>query len=410
MVGRMSRNPIVKGVRRRNKKMSKRINKTGRRHSVNAPPEELLERHCPHLAFIEPERFDRVNRLLDERNAVYRRSRRTGVDPLRGVAKSRTPWPAQHVRCGVCGRLYYRGGHGRTNYLMCAGSREHKCWNGATFDGDFAARRLANAILREIEALPEFDSVFLDDLRRQIDGQEANRRERLRTLDARRAELERAQANILDAIRQSGSKPYLIEEADTIQADLDGLLRERDDVSRAIGAAVELPSIERIRSEARKALDGLAIESPQFARLMRRLVPTLFVMPYQLVDGGKVVLRAHVTINMACLAGTGGGSAYGGLLERKLVVDLFNSPQRVRYREQVGAMTAAQVKLRDIGAALGITLPAVQRALALARHMDRLGVTDPYQLIRKPPLEGGKLRRHLHSRYRFEPLAGFTSV
>jgi hypothetical protein len=73
-------------------------------------------------------------------------------------------------------------------------------------------------------------------------------------------------------------------------------------------------------------------------------------------------------------------------------------------------MTAAQVKQRDIGAALGITQPAVQHALALARHMNRLGVTDPYQLVREPPLEGGKLRRHLHSRYRFEPLAGFTSV
>ena len=64
MVNRVVRNPILKGIRVRNKKMSRRINKTGRRRSVDAPPEERLERNCPHLAFIEPSRFDRVNDLL----------------------------------------------------------------------------------------------------------------------------------------------------------------------------------------------------------------------------------------------------------------------------------------------------------------------------------------------------------
>ena len=34
-------NPILKGVRVRNKKMSKRVNKTGRPRSVDAPAEEL---------------------------------------------------------------------------------------------------------------------------------------------------------------------------------------------------------------------------------------------------------------------------------------------------------------------------------------------------------------------------------
>jgi hypothetical protein len=39
--------------------------------------------------------------------------------------------------------------------------------------------------------------------------------------------------------------------------------------------------------------------------------------------------------------------------------------------------------------------------------MERLGVNDPYQPVREPPLDHGRLRRHLHSRYRFEPLPGF---
>jgi hypothetical protein len=42
MVGRVTHNPILKGVRRRNNKISKRINKTGRSKQINAPPEEHL--------------------------------------------------------------------------------------------------------------------------------------------------------------------------------------------------------------------------------------------------------------------------------------------------------------------------------------------------------------------------------
>jgi hypothetical protein len=56
-------NPILKGMRVRNKKMSRRVNKTGRRRAVDAPPAERLERHCPHLAFIEPQRYDRLERF-----------------------------------------------------------------------------------------------------------------------------------------------------------------------------------------------------------------------------------------------------------------------------------------------------------------------------------------------------------
>ena len=84
MVARLVQNPLVKGVRVRNKKMSRRVNKTGRHRSVNAPPEERLERHCPHLAFIDAARFDRVNALLKERNARYARGK-SGVDCRKGV-------------------------------------------------------------------------------------------------------------------------------------------------------------------------------------------------------------------------------------------------------------------------------------------------------------------------------------
>jgi len=60
MVRRITHNPILKGIRVRNDRMAQPVNKTGKPISVKAPPEERLERFCPHLVFIDPERYDRV--------------------------------------------------------------------------------------------------------------------------------------------------------------------------------------------------------------------------------------------------------------------------------------------------------------------------------------------------------------
>jgi hypothetical protein len=86
--------------------MSKRVNATGRHKSVHAPPEERLERPVPHLAFIDPQRYDRLIRRLDERNARFRRKGVNGIDPRNGVPNKRTVWPGQHITSGVCGRPY----------------------------------------------------------------------------------------------------------------------------------------------------------------------------------------------------------------------------------------------------------------------------------------------------------------
>lgn len=108
-----------------------------------------------------------------------------------GCGRCRTVWPAQHARCGVCGRLFYRGGHGQKEHLMCAGVRDYQCWNGATFDGRLAADRLLQAVLARIEELPDFDPVF----RAKVQARVADRR----AADERRA-VRGQQANTSDAI------------------------------------------------------------------------------------------------------------------------------------------------------------------------------------------------------------------
>ncbi|MCC7084917.1 MAG: hypothetical protein IT427_07910, partial [Pirellulales bacterium] len=46
---------------------------------------------------------------------------------------------------------------------------------------------------------------------------------------------------------------------------------------------------------------------------------------------------------------------------------------------------------------------AITDALALQSLMDQQGRADPYDLVREPIDDCPKLRRHLHSQYRFQP-------
>ena len=149
MVKRLTFNPILKGERRRNDRVTVRVNKTGRPKTVPAPETEKLSRIVPHLAFIEPDRYDRVIRMLKQRNAKYKRAESVVNDPRAGIPKRHTRFPGQHLRCGVCGRLFVFGGHGRKERLMCNGAREHKCWNAMTVSGPDVAAAVG-ARLREL--------------------------------------------------------------------------------------------------------------------------------------------------------------------------------------------------------------------------------------------------------------------
>jgi DNA invertase Pin-like site-specific DNA recombinase len=156
LVTQLVHNSILKGVRVRNKKMSKRINQTGRRKSVNAPASERLQRHCPHLAFIDPVRYDRLITTLDERNARFKRKGSAGVDPRKNVPRKRTVWPGQHIYCGICGQLFVYGGHGQKDHLMCCGAHDYRCWNALTVDGPLAAAKMITAMREAITGLPDF--------------------------------------------------------------------------------------------------------------------------------------------------------------------------------------------------------------------------------------------------------------
>ena len=123
-------------------------------------------------------------------------------------------------------------------------------------------------------------------------------------------------------------------------------------------------------------------------------------------NGGAVVLRATLTVNLAPLLGAAGESV-GGLVVREATVDLFDPPQRAASCKRVAALRAEGETARAAAEACGLTVTAANKAAALHELMRAGGVTDPYRLLTAPPAGGGKFRRHRHARYRFDPLVGF---
>lgn len=405
MVSRIVHNPILKGERVHNRKMSKRVNKTGRRKVVKAPAEETLVRYCPHLAFFDAKYYDKVIRIADERNAKYRRKGKDGTDTRKNVSRRRTRFPGQCVFCGICGRLFVYGGHGQTNRLMCQGARDHQCWNGITLDGPLAAAMIADAVRREIEALPDFDREYEALLNEQVRAANQALHGEIGRIDLDLETARRQAKNLVNDVKAGNSSEWVRKSLNELEADIGRLEAERDEAERNCVSEVKLPTADELKRLFRDSFRDLAVDSFTFARKIRRLVPRIVVFPVRLCDGGKIELRAKFRLQLATLIRD--PAVRGKLaptLEREIEVDAFELPQREQFRTQIVAMRAAGITERIVARKLGLTITATQAAAALQRLMDAIGISTPYVMIASPPEDYPKLSRHKHPRYEFKPL------
>ncbi len=290
---------------------------------------------------------------------------------------------------------------------MCSGARDYCCWNGISFDGEDAARRLSGAILVEIESLPEFEVTFRKLVSKKAEAKLSSRNGELKQATRELAKVRRQIERVNDAILDVKGSRTLGKTLAELEAKEDRLLERQAFLQRQPDQTVSLPSINDLKAEIRQVLELLP-SNAEFGKRIRELVPKLQVYPYRLCDGGAIVLRAKLVLNLVSLVPDAlRVEELNTVLRRKLTVDLFEPPQRERFRERVVALRASGLTERQVAAKLRITSTAAQRAAALQRMMDEQGLTDPYMLVKEPPADFKRLRRHLHRRYRFEPLEGY---
>ena len=405
MVKHLTYNPLLKGERHRNKKMVKR-KRNGRPECINAPLEELLVREVPHLRFVDPERWDRLIRQLDERNRKYQRSAERCNDPRAGIPKRQTRWPGQHLRCGVCGRLYVHGGHGRTERMMCNGAREYSCFNAMTVDAAEVAGAVASDICDLVRSLPSFDEVWAEEY-------EAQRRELLNTQNAElmrvKAELAketRTIANCIDALAELGTSPSVLDKLRSAESKVQLLQDRVYHLEQASSESVALPSFEEIAAVSEKTFENLAVEDQEFGRMMRSVVTEFFVLPYRLADGGHVQARIAYRASLAPLV----DHPDLELLKFERSVDLMGEPRRLRYLDAVVSKVGAGEKHADVADELGILKTEVSHAMRLHRAMKRLGVASPWVPMTTPGQVVDSFKRVSNSQFDFKPLEGFEKT
>lgn len=408
MVGRLVHNPIFKGVRLRNRMVSKRHNKTGRHRSVKAEPHQLRTRKCPHLAYFEAAYYDRVVAIMDERNGRCRRTNNGQPDPRLGVSRKRTRFPGQHARCGICGRLMHWHGMKSQQVLLCAGAADYRCWNGQFLNGGECGRRILDAIRQTLEQLPDFDAVFGDLVREQVTELESRQHADRRAAEQKLRELEQKSHRLVLAIEAAADCQPLLGRLRQNDREQSELRYELQQMSEQPAPSAALPAAQQLRALAAESLQSLAVDDPEGQRLLRQLVPDLLIMPYQICDGSDIIPCAEFTLTLVpFLPPALAQMPEAAAVSRRMVVPLCALSQRVQLHADVAALKALNLKEREIGARLGMAQSAVQRSFRLHRIMLEQGLTEPYIRLTELPEQSNLLRRHQHPRFRFEPLPGW---
>jgi hypothetical protein len=409
MALRYYRNPLLKGMPQRGKMTTVKKHGTGKRVSERNPDGPTFY-SAPHLAFFEPTEFDDLIEIVAQANKRYRRKRVNGLDGRQSVPRNRTRFPGQHATCWYCGRHYVWGANGITGHLMCSGAREWKCWNSIGIDGRLATEQLERAILERVARLHGVNEQFQQMIRAVRDSGKRGVREEWVRLEAEERVLLDEKANLLRAIRQCGPHEELQAELDRMTGRGRELAVRRGRLNELSNRDIQLPdSTITLRDIIDADLHRHSVDSYELASLLRQLAPTFHVYLVRLCDGGHLLPRAKVNLDLVgSFADAALVPGLRELLQQELTLDLFTPPQRERIREKVVELSTDSDQ-RKISVQLPepATQAAVSKALALQRRMCEMGLSSPYVLVDEPPADYPKLRRHNHSRYKFEMREGY---
>lgn len=404
MVKTMIYNPIYKGVRIRGRTQTKRHNRTGRYRQVPGDPRNLQTRQCPHLAFIEPERYDRLIRKLEDR-AAQNPSAKTLKDRKPVANKKRTEWPFPLLKCSICRRPMHRGFAQRK--CGCYGSRQYRCWNGVLIDEDFVVQKLTDAILSRIEAIPDFDETLMTRLRACIDRQTSSRDHEAAKIRRAREEITTKIRHITDAIEAGRRSPSLLERLAQLEDELGKLRLQEDQLEQSAPATIKIPEMSEVRQGLRTAICDLARDSQEFFRLMARIVPVVEVHLVQRPDRVRPLPRVRVVLDLvSSLKLREVPDEFAKAVRHEFWVNLFDEPIVAQLLPEVRRLRALGIRRKEIVRRLKVPVATLQGTIRLLFKMEKLGLDTPYIPVTDPSAMPPALFRRLkHPRYRFEPLA-----
>ncbi len=401
-------NPLLTGRPQRGKRTTIKHHESGRRISVRNP-RGPVHIECPHLEYFPPEEMKPLWAALEEKNARHSRTRAGGHDPRCRVPRKQTRFPGQFGTCWYCGSHFVWGGNGLKDHLMCVRSREGKCWNSVSFNGALLVRRLMTALFDRLTVVEGFDEQFRAligacDRARSVESE-------LKKLRHEEERMAREQKNILDGIVKYGPQAMFDERMASLGREAAALKAERYRLEGLVHRQLQIPeSPLALRALMEQSFEHVSETSPEFGLLMREIVPEFHVFLVRLCDGGHPLPRIQARLDLSGICPDARQiDGLQPLLSSTITLDVFEPPQRERIREQAVQLIREGCQQREACRRIEEqpTQPALQRALQLHQMMQELGIDTPYVLLRSPPDDYPKLRRHKADHFRFEPIEGY---
>jgi hypothetical protein len=391
--GRMVRSllidPILRGLRRFRMVKYHQISRTGKyRRDCNAhAAQECFHAELAHLSDAE---FDELQAAIGERRERFQ-GRNGSDNQTRGRPRSRSPWPGQVARCGVCGGLMHRMGR----FLRCAGALELKarCWNKVQVPIALLNARTAEYLVGIATRFPRFRRSLANVAWTQQQRCGRNRGRSLATLEEQIRTLERQGANLLAGIKEGGKISMMVATLQEVQNELDSLQSERNWMIENPDCG-EYRSIEDAESRVAEVLRDSIGDSLDLADLLRTVFKRLTIVPVGDLTSPQVRPRALLELDFARVPESKSVDTLD-IKELSFSIDVFEPPVHVRLLDQVARLRSADPSLSNIELAklLDVSDMSIKRTIAYSKAMRDAGSREPFRILEAPPPNASRWRR-----------------
>lgn len=362
--------------------LHERIYKTGKHKRKRNPTPERT--HYPELAFLKPKTYQRLRSEIEKRT---RHSKSGAEHPLHGKPRSKSIFPAQHARCGICAALMYAYDR---NQLKCSRSDIEctpRCWNHVQVDGELARKRIVAWLMDELCRQPSFREKLVDVAWPEFERLVVHSSRSHASIDVRIATLENESARLANAIRVGGDIPSLVTLLQDVNDRLDAARCEREDQHRQDHQRSRFNSREDVREHLDEAIDHLAATSHDFADFLRSLITRFDIVPVQALDSGLVRPRAYLTLSVML-----GDDMTPTHFHGK--IDLFDPPKHILHfnKCRMAKLGNPDLTFKELGVLLGLNYMTVKRANNYAKLMEAMLLVEPYRELREPPEKASRWR------------------
>lgn len=376
--------PILVGLRTFRDTLCEPVFRTGRHRTIKSDAPETAR--YPELAHLSETEFANLQAAI----AARKRGRQKPGEhaaPRRGIARSRTFWPGQALRCGICGQLFHLAG----STLRCSQSSTRsgrRCWNRVQIRTTIARRRIVEWLLTVIEQTPDrrryLTDKFLEFSRLLTSRMDAADSALLRKREA----LQKQAEHLTSAIAQGGRLAALVQRLQEVDAELKSLGTSTSRQRRRTRSASPAPE-----TDLRPLIERLLEQSYPFADWLRRLTPEFTVHPAQAWDTpqiraiGRFSFRWDQLTTFATERPSDSESTW-------VELPLFEESKPIRLLPEYLTLRSEHPdwSFRQIAQRLDTNVMTVKRASDYARLMQAAGTNRPYSILRQAPAAASRWR------------------